>query len=110
MFVRYLPVILLLTTLVLALAPIESAAGQSGIRTDGTPSDREAHNGVFDRKHKPVVSVGEVSPAQASPPKRIKTPRAVTTPPAPSRAGVDTSSVPPKDDPRGVEERKDPEP
>lgn len=110
MFVRYPPVILLLTTLVLALAPLESAAGQTSIRTDGTPSDREAHNGVFDRRPKPVVSVGDVSPAQASPPKRIKTPRVATTPPAPSRAGVDTQSVTPKDDPRGVEERRDPEP
>jgi hypothetical protein len=110
MLVRYLPVILLLTTLALALAPMEAASQGSTIRTDGTPSDREAHNGVFDRKHKPVVTVGDVQPAQALPPKRIERTRADRTPQAPSRAGVDTSSVTPKNDPRGVEERKDPEP
>lgn len=55
--VRGLP--LILGALVLAMAPLGAAGQEFYIsptqRTDGTPSDREAQNGVFDVKHKPAV-------------------------------------------------------
>jgi hypothetical protein len=59
------------------LAPTNTAAQEftlgAGQRTDGTPSDREAENGVFDHKrkaaapgHAPKIELGEV---QAAPPR-----------------------------------------
>ena len=192
MFVRCLPLVLVLGAAVPALAPTKAAAQQfylgAGHRTDGTPSDREAANGVFDHRRKtaapgqaPKIELGEVQaaparvagvrpedaatryvnravpyttdpppktatprpnpadkqarpktvgapvnsasedkalppgtdarqvrPAQAFPPERID-----HTPQAPSRVGVDSQTIPPKDgppkdDPRSVEESKDP--
>jgi hypothetical protein len=188
MLVRYLPLILVLGAAVPALAPTKAATQEFylgvGHRTDGTPSDREAANGVFDHKRKaaaasqaPKIELGEVQaaparvagvrpedvaaryvteavpyttdpppktagppkpnpgdrqarpktggapvnsssenkalppgtdarevrPAEAFPPERID-----RTPQAPSRAGVDTQTIAPKDDPRSVEETKDP--
>lgn len=72
MLVRYLPLILVLG----ALAPTRSVAQEfylgAGHPTQGTPSDREAANGVFDHKRKPTqpgqtpkIELGEV---QAAPP------------------------------------------
>jgi hypothetical protein len=185
MTVRYLPLILILGAL--ALAPIEAAAQEiyagPGQRTDGTPSDREAANGVFKPRkpavpgQTPSVELGEVqatpriegvrpedvaaryvtqavpyttdppppnTQTRASPPAADREPRPKTqgapvnsssenkplppgadprqvrpaeafpperiekAPQAPSRAGVDAQTIPPKDDPRSLEERKDP--
>ena len=75
MLIRYLPLILVVSAIVLALAPLESAAQTimgPGIRTEMTPVDREAHNGVFDHKPKsgaaaglkPSVTLGEVKPVE----------------------------------------------
>lgn len=133
MLVRYLPVILVLTALVLALAPLEaagqSAAGQTSQgpgasdaapapgaekadkprpRTEGAPVNANA-----DKMPLPPGSDPRgVRPAQAFPPERIA-PSDPQTPPAPSRGGVRTpdpaaASPAQKDDPRSVEERADP--
>jgi len=116
MIVRYLPLLLVVSGLVLALAPFEAAAQEfgSGIRTDGTPSDRMAHDGVIKTKRKAAtVAVGDVQPARAAPPDRIERTPSARTPQAPSRGGIhtpDPNAAPSKNDPRGVEERKDPEP
>lgn len=130
MLVRYLPVILVLAALVLALAPLE-AAGQSASgqasqdagpaaapgankadkprpRTEGAPVNANA-----DKMPLPPGSDPRgVRPAQAFPPERIA-PSEPQTPPAPSRGGVRTpdpaaASPAQKDDPRSVEERPDP--
>jgi hypothetical protein len=110
MIVRYLPVILVLAALVLALAPIETAAQTElgpGVRTEMTPLDREAHNGVFDRKprRKPAtVTAGDVSPAQAEGGRRVQRPD-VPRPKsagAPVNAGADRKAAPPGADPRQV--------
>jgi hypothetical protein len=77
MLVRYLPLILAVGAAVPVLAPTNTAAQEftlgAGQRTDGTPSDREAENGVFDHKRKPAapghapkIELGEV---QAAPPR-----------------------------------------
>jgi hypothetical protein len=163
MIVRCLPLILAPAAVALALAPLQAAAQTTlgpGVRTEMTPLDRAAHNGVFDHKRKttapdgrkPTVTAGQVAqaqenpadreprpkvagapvnadadkkdlppgsdprlvrPAQAFPPERIEktSPATIppaTTPPAPTRAGVVTPPAAPKDDPRSVEERKDP--
>jgi hypothetical protein len=72
--VRRLPLILVLGAAVGALAPARSAAQVfymgPGQRTDGSPSDREAQNGVFAHRRKaggltPTVILGEVQPAPA---------------------------------------------
>lgn len=179
MTVRDLPALLMTTALGVALTP-HAAIAQimmgPGIRTEMTPSDREAHNGVFDHVKrglgldagKATVNVGEVRtvarltpedaaaagyspearpystdpppapppadreprpkragapvnsssedksvppgsdprqvrPAEAFPPERIQ-----KTPQAPARAGPGAPAAGSKDDPRGVEERKDP--
>ena len=120
MIVRYLPLILILSAIVLALAPIESAAREqvqaAPSAADSTPraadpADRQARpkkagapvNADDARKALPPgADSRQVRPAEAFPPERIQTPQ------APSRGGVDTLRISPKDDPRSVEERKDP--
>lgn len=74
MLIRHLPLILVASAIAPVLAPLGAAAQPTlgpGIRTEMTPVDREAHNGVFDRKPKssaadaglkPTVSVGDVQP------------------------------------------------
>ena len=117
MLVRYLPVILVLTALVLALAPLETAgqsnpaapgAGQAPAegahkadkprpRTDGAPVNANAAEAPLP----PGTDARQVRPAQAFPPERI----------APSNIeALDAAEAAParKDDPRSVEERADP--
>lgn len=130
MLVRYLPVILVLTALVLALAPLE-AAGQAAPGPNASATD-ESQPGAARKADKPRPRTGaapvnanaektplppgadarSVRPAEAFPPERIA-PSNVQTPQAPSRGGVRTpdpatASPATKDDPRSVEERPDP--
>jgi hypothetical protein len=134
MLVRYLPVIFVLAALLLALAPIETAAqtaadsrepgsGASAAnpaqvqgkddeqprpKTAGAPVNTNADK----KKVPPATDERQVRPAQAFPPERIA-PSRPGTPQAPSRGGVQTPDKPattptPKDDPRSVEEQPDP--
>jgi hypothetical protein len=125
MIVRYLPVILLLTALVLALAPLEaagqSASGPSASDTGQPQATQKADKPRPETGGAPVnANAGKtplppgadargVRPAEAFPPERI----APSGPQAPSRGGVQTpdpatASPATKDDPRSVEERADP--
>ncbi|MGZ3275449.1 MAG: hypothetical protein ACXU82_21515 [Caulobacteraceae bacterium] len=119
MIVRYLPVILVLAAIVLALAPLETA-GQSvsGARSNGDDRARPKTAGApvnADAGRKavpPDTDARQVRPAQAFPPERFA-PSRDPTPQAPSRAGVQTpdraaTTPAAKDDPRSVEERPDP--
>jgi hypothetical protein len=126
MLVRYLPVILLLTALVLVLAPLEAAGqtvsgpgapdtGQPQAKAD-KPRPKAGAAPVNANAAKAPLPPGSdariVRPAQAFPPDRIA-PSNVQTPQAPSRGGVRTpdpvtASPSAKDDPRSVEEREDP--
>jgi hypothetical protein len=122
MIVRYLPVILLLTALVLALAPLEAASQSSDTgqaqapnkadkprpKTGGAPVNANADKTPLP----PGADARRVRPAEAFPPERIA-PSGAQTPQAPSRGGVQTpdpatASPAAKDDPRSVEERADP--
>lgn len=136
--VRGLP--LILGALVLAMAPLGAAGQEFYIsptqRTDGTPSDREAQNGVFDAKHKPAVPgqkpgivLGEVQTApriEGVRPEDVAaryvpqaTPYTTDPPPAPAppeafpperiekTPRAGSPQPAPKDDPRSVEENKD---
>jgi hypothetical protein len=117
MLVRYLPVILVLTALVLALAPLETAGQSSSSpspsdtgqaqgahkadrprpRTGGAPVNANAAKAPLP----PGADARQVRPAQAFPPERI----------APSNVqALDSAEASParKDDPRSVEERADP--
>jgi hypothetical protein len=117
MLVRYLPVILLLTALVLALAPLETAGqSASGPSASDTPRPKTGGAPVNANADKMPLPPGsdarQVRPAEAFPPERIA-PSDVQTPQAPSRGGVRTpgpatASPAAKDDPRSVEERDDP--
>ena len=100
MLVRYLPVILVLIALVLALAPLETAGQSSpnssaqGARKADKPSPKTVGAPV-------KTGARQMRPAQAFPPERI----------APSNIqALDRAEAPParKDDPRSVEERADP--
>jgi hypothetical protein len=117
MLVRYLPVIFVVSALVLALAPLETAA-QSATdasqidkprpRTAGAPVNAGADRTAVP----PGVDARQVRPAQAFPPERFA-PSRDPEPQAPARDGVRTLDRPTagpaaKDDPRGVEERPDP--
>ncbi len=73
MIVRCLPALLISAALGLVLAPSGAAAQMTmgpGVRTEMTPSAREAHNGVFDHvkrglglgARKASVTVGDVQP------------------------------------------------
>jgi hypothetical protein len=123
MLVRYLPVILVLTALVLFLAPLETA-GQSGPGPSTSDTARKADalrpktggapvNANADKTPLPPgADAPSVRPAEAFPPERIA-PSDAQTPQAPSRAGIRTpdpatASPAAKDDPRSVEEREDP--
>jgi hypothetical protein len=121
MIVRYLPLILILFATILTLAPTEAAARdltqgaptaadlapktalpadrQARLKTGGAPIDSPSAQ----KSIPPAADSREVRPAQAFPPERID-----RTLQVPTRAGVDTPDVSPKDDPRSVEERKDP--
>ena len=117
MIVRYLPLILVVSAIVLALAPIEAAAREQAAPaaapspSTAAPADTQARpkkagapvNSDSARKIVPPgADEREVRPAEAFPPERIQIPQ------APSRGGIDTPATPSKDDPRSVEERKDP--
>ncbi len=106
MIVRYLPVILVLMAIVLALAPIETAAQPElgpGVRTEMTPLDRAAHNGALKKRRPVTVTPGEVTLAQAqdaqTPQKDAPRPKAAG---APVNAGADNKPTPPDTDPRQV--------
>ena len=124
MLVRYLPVILVLAALFLALAPLETA-GQSASRVDPARSQRKDDdqarpktagapvNTDADKKAVPPgADARQIRPAQAFPPERFA-PSRDPTPQPPSRGGVQTPDRPAampaaKDDPRSVEEQPDP--
>jgi hypothetical protein len=117
MLVRYLPVILVLTALVLALAPLETA-GQSASGPSASDTGRPPTAGKADKPRPktagapvnanadkaplpPGADARQVRPAEAFPPERI----------APSNVqSLDSTEASPvtKDDPRSVEERADP--
>ncbi len=119
MLIRYLPVILVLAALVLALAPLEtagqSASGPSASdagppqpeaarkadkprpQTSGAPVDANAGKAPLP----PGSDPRSVRPAQAFPPERIAPSNIEAVDPNPSSPAV-------KDDPRSVEERADP--
>ena len=119
MIVRYLPMILILSAIVLTLAPIEAAArdltqatpSADPVSTTANPVDRQArpkkagalvNSGSSRKRTPPGADSREVRPAEAFPPERIQTPQAS------SRGGVEAPAIAPKDDPRSIEERKDP--
>ena len=118
MFVRYLPVLLVVTALVLALAPMETAGQSSSGRNapDGGPAPAQGAHKADTRPRTngapvnanaaqtplpPGTDARQVRPAQAFPPERV----------APSNIdALDAAETAParKDDPRSVEERADP--
>jgi hypothetical protein len=120
MLVRYLPVIFVLAALLLALAPIETAAqtafgsGNSGPgdsrsgasaanpaqvqgKDDEQPRPKTAgapvNTNADKKKVPPATDERQVRPAQAFPPERIA-PSRPETPQAPSRGGVQTPDKP----------------
>jgi hypothetical protein len=109
---RGLPIVIALGAAALILTPAPAATQVlvgAGHRTDQTPQDRADHNApgpkVADKNalvpevaaEQPSAQPDDVRPAQAEPPRRVR-----VAPPT----GY-TTDPPPKDDPRGVEERKD---
>ena len=119
MLVRYLPVILVLAALVLALAPLETAGQSSSSPSASDTAQAQAEAARKADKLRPGTAgapvnanaaqmplppgadARQVRPAQAFPPERI----------APSNIrGLDAAEAAParKDDPRSVEERADP--
>ena len=108
MLIRYLPVILVLTALALALAPLETA-GQSSSSPSVSDRDHAPAAGArkADKSHPRTAGAPvngdarQVRPAQAFPPERV----------APSNVrALDAAEAAParKDDPRSVEEQADP--
>lgn len=103
MIVRYLPVILVLAAIVLAMAPIEAAAQPElgpGVRTEMTPLDRAAHNGALKKRRPVTVTPGEVTLAQ-TPQTAQDAPRPKAAG-APVDAGAGRTPTPPDTDPRQV--------